>query len=319
MTMSNHVLSMNQDIQVKQQTIFNVLKKTLYPGSSDDEVFMILEYCKAKKYDPILKPVHLVQMSVKTDKKDKEGKFIYEKKNVIMPGIGSYRIDASRSGQYAGMSEPEFGEDVTEEFGKDKKKITYPKWCKIIVKKLLSDGTIAEFVAKEFWKENYATKSNFDNSPNAMWEKRAYGQLAKCAEAQALRKAFPDVVGNEYTKEEMEGKVYIHEEEPKTDSVVTLKTKAITQQVKIEAIDDSELELQFVDFNYGIENCETLETLQAIFLDIKKADFKARPDLFKKLIDAKDAKKSKLQSAAAMAANVEEFNAEYDAETGEVK
>jgi hypothetical protein len=30
--------------------------------------------------------------------------------------------------------------------------------------------------------------------PNAMWRKRFHGQLAKCTEAQALRKAFPEIM-----------------------------------------------------------------------------------------------------------------------------
>jgi len=211
------------EIHSSDANTFRVLQETLYPGSTDQEVSMILGYCKARRIDPILKPVHLVPMSVKTDKVDSSGKSIYERKNVIMPGIGLYRIDASRSGQYAGVDEPEFGEDVTESFStknKDGKvtsslKVTYPKWCKITVRKLLPNGEIALFTAKEYWKENYASKSKWDDTPNDMWQKRSYGQLAKCAEAQALRKAFPDIVGNEYTKEEMEGKVYLHEESVK--------------------------------------------------------------------------------------------------------
>ena len=39
-----------------------------------------------------------------------------------------------------------------------------------------------------------------------MWAKRPFGQLSKCAEAQALRKAFPDTTGSQPTAEEMEGR-----------------------------------------------------------------------------------------------------------------
>ncbi len=124
-------------------------------------------------------------------------------RDVVMPGIGLYRIQASRSGEYAGASEPEYGEDVTEEL--DGVKVTYPKWCKITVKRMLSNGGIAEFSSVEFWKENYATQKRDTAAPNSMWQKRPYGQLAKCAEAQALRKAFPEI-GSQPTADEMEGK-----------------------------------------------------------------------------------------------------------------
>ena len=54
---------------------------------------------------------------------------------------------------------------------------------------------------------NYASKKD-ERTPNTMWQKRPYGQLAKCAEAQALRKAFPEIVSQHPTAEEIEGKPF---------------------------------------------------------------------------------------------------------------
>jgi hypothetical protein len=41
-----------------------------------------------------------------------------------------------------------------------------------------------------------------------MWKKRSMGQLGKCAEAQALRKAFPEMTGGAPTADEMEGRTF---------------------------------------------------------------------------------------------------------------
>jgi len=41
-----------------------------------------------------------------------------------------------------------------------------------------------------------------------MWAKRPRGQLEKCAEAAALRRAFPEEIGNEYAAEEVEGQAF---------------------------------------------------------------------------------------------------------------
>lgn len=293
-------------IQTDENT-FRVLQETLYPGSTDQEVAMILGYCKARKIDPILKPVYLVPMSVKTDKKDKEGKFIYERKNVIMPGIGLYRIDASRSGLYAGVNEPEFGEEITKQFGdKVKRSITFPKWCKITVKKILSDGSIAEFTAKEFWLENYASKSKFDDTPNDMWEKRAYGQLAKCAEAQALRKAFPDVVGNEYTKEEMEGKMHHHDEQrpaKQYNKVIEGESVAAPATSPVEPRD---LQKDLMDIGWANDVTE----LQEIYTVSYKywMNLKNKENM-SKLVEAKDKRKAEIEATLGNTVN---------AETGEV-
>jgi len=201
------------DISTKQSTgmalsedeTITVLQSSLYPGAATESVKMVLGYCKAAGLDPFQKPIHIVPL---WDSKLKRNK------DVIMPGIGLYRTQAARSGSYAGVTEPEFGPEVTETFpeesGYEGKRIpemtvTYPASCKVIVKRLMPDGQIAEFAATERWKENYATAGKASKQPNSMWARRPYAQLAKCAEAQALRKAFPEV-GSAPTADEMEGK-----------------------------------------------------------------------------------------------------------------
>ena len=193
--MSN-ITAINTTNEIDQH-IWSALKNSLYTGARDESIKMVLEYCKAAKLDPMQKPVHIVPMSVRNALTGK-----YEYKDVVMPGVGLYRIQAARSNQYAGVSEPEFGEDVTCNLGGAE--ITYPKWCRVTVKKIVNN-TIVEFTAKEYWLENYATKKD-ELAPNTMWRKRPYGQLAKCAEAQALRKAFPEIISQHPTAEEMEGK-----------------------------------------------------------------------------------------------------------------
>jgi len=176
--------------------LIEVLQSSLYPGASLPSVKMVLGYCKAANLDPMRKPVHIVPMW--------DGK-AQQMRDVIMPGIGLYRTDASRTGECAGVTEPEFGPDVADNIGGQH--ITYPQWCRVTVSRRLPSGEMANFTAREFWKENYAVKGGKEKSiaPNAMWTKRPYGQIAKCAEAQALRKAFPEV-GSQPTADEMEGK-----------------------------------------------------------------------------------------------------------------
>lgn len=192
-------------MQMDEAELMNVLRNSLYPGAQDDSIKLAVSYCKAAGLDIMQKPVHLVPM---WDSKLKRNK------DVIMPGIGLYRTQAARSGAYAGVTEPEFGAEVTETFPEESgyegkhipaMTVTYPASCKVIVKRLMPDGQLAEFAATERWKENYATAGKNSRQPNSMWARRPYAQLAKCAEAQALRKAFPEV-GSAPTADEMEGK-----------------------------------------------------------------------------------------------------------------
>jgi phage recombination protein Bet len=185
-------------LAMSERELMTVLEGSLYPGAQPESIKMAIGYCKAAGLDIMQKPIHIVPVW-----DSKAGRM----RDVIMPGVGLYRTQAARSENYAGVSEPEYGPDVTENIGGVM--ITYPVWCKVIVRRAMKNGNIAEFAATERWKENYATKGGKEKSiaPNAMWTKRPYGQISKCAEAQALRKAFPEV-GSAPTADEMEDKSY---------------------------------------------------------------------------------------------------------------
>jgi phage recombination protein Bet len=177
--------------------LITVLSTSIYPGAQSASIKMALGYCRAQNLDPLQKPVHIVPMW------DKNAKAM---RDIIMPGIGLYRVQATRTKAHLGTSEPEFGPLVKTELGGEW--FEHPEWCKVAVKRLVG-GQSAEFTAVEYWLENYANRGKkdgmIDERPNAMWMKRARGQLAKCAEAQALRKGFPEL-GSAPTAEEMEGK-----------------------------------------------------------------------------------------------------------------
>ncbi|RQW80299.1 MAG: phage recombination protein Bet, partial [Methylococcus sp.] len=143
--------------------LVQVLESSFYPGAKAESIGLVLSYCKAAGLDPMQRPVHIVPMY-----DSKRGGY----RDVVMPGIGLYRTGAARTGQYAGIGDPDFGPDVTETIGGVA--ITYPQWCRVTVKRALQSGAVVEFSAREFWRECYAAKGGKEKSPapNAMWAKR---------------------------------------------------------------------------------------------------------------------------------------------------
>ena len=194
-TMTMNALTTTDD-KPSHDEVIRVLENSLYPGAKRESIELVLAYCRSNGLDPMLRPVYIVPTSVKKS----DG--TWETRDLLMPGIADYRIKAARSGEYGGKSEPEFGPDVRETLSGVA--IAYPAWCRITVRRIVQ-GQAREFVATERWLEGYATAKRDPQAPNAMWKTRPYGQLAKVAEAQALRMAFPEFSAG-YTMEEMQGK-----------------------------------------------------------------------------------------------------------------
>ena len=138
---------------------------------------------------------------------------IRDRVETVWPGIAEIRTTASRTGEYAGIDAVEFGPIVERTFtgqsgGNNSetvtKKVKFPEWASVVVYRLVA-GVRCAYHAKVYWEETYATMGKSD-VPNDMWAKRPRGQLDKCVEAAALRKAFPEELGNTYAAEEMEGR-----------------------------------------------------------------------------------------------------------------
>jgi phage recombination protein Bet len=185
---------------------WRVLVDQIFPAAKSVEaVMMALAYCRKRNLDIFKKPVHIVPMWSSTKKAMVE---------TVWPGIAEIRTTASRTGQYAGIDAVEFGPMLERSFsgsvgsGQNEstmtKKVRFPEWASVIVYRIVA-GQKSAYHAKVFWEETYASIGKSE-VPNDMWAKRPRGQLDKCVEAAALRKAFPEELGNTYAAEEMEGR-----------------------------------------------------------------------------------------------------------------
>lgn len=183
---------------------WRALVEAVFPAATTVEgVILALAYCKARGLDPMKRPVHVVPIYDKGRKRMVES---------VWPGIGEQRTTAFRTGQYAGCDECKFGPDVETQFsgtiGQDHNSrhvnisVQHPMWAQMTVFRMVKGERMPMPGPRVYWLETYARMGRTE-VPNDMWQKRPYGQIEKCAEAAALRRAFPEEVGNEPVAEEV--------------------------------------------------------------------------------------------------------------------
>lgn len=183
---------------------WRVLVESVWPSAKTaDAVFLALDYCKARKLDPFKRPCHIVPMWNSTLGREVE---------TVWPGISDIRTTAARTGEYAGTDETVFGDDVTETFTGSTKRgekldatVTFPSWAKVTVYRIVKGQRVPFPGPRVMWKETYS-QTKGTPVPNARWCRAPVQMLEKCAEAAALRKAFPEELGSTYAAEEMEGR-----------------------------------------------------------------------------------------------------------------
>ncbi|MDY2947229.1 MAG: phage recombination protein Bet [Mannheimia varigena] len=206
--------------------VWSTLQNSIFPGAKDESILLAIDYCKARKLDILKKPCHIVPMQVTIAGEKEKGRNgeLYDKKvwrDVIMPGIYEQRITAFRTGQMAGQDEPVFGDTI------EHKGVETPEWCKVTVYRFIN-GERCAFSHTEYFSEACATTK--DGKVNSMWTKRPRGQLAKCAEAGALRKAFPDELGGVITADEVADEQPIHTEQQKETVIETQAVELATPE-----------------------------------------------------------------------------------------
>jgi phage recombination protein Bet len=171
------------------------LVEAIFPNAqSAESVILALSYCRARNLDPFKRNVHIVPIW------DKQRRCLVD---TIWPGIGELRTTAFRTGEYAGRDDAAYGPDVVQKVGRVDLK--FPQWCQVTVYRMVKGQRMAFSGPKVYWLETYSTAARDDDSPNEMWATRTYGQIEKCAEAAALRAAFPEEIGTDYISDEIRG------------------------------------------------------------------------------------------------------------------
>lgn len=154
----------------------NLIKNYLCKGITDDELKLFSAVCKKTGLDPFMKQIYAVK------RKTKEGESM-----TIQTSIDGYRLIAERTGKYAP------GRESSYQYDKNGMLISATSY----VKKQTADGTWHEVAATAFYEEYKPAYSN------QFWNSKQHIMLAKCAEALALRKAFPNELSGLYSDDEM--------------------------------------------------------------------------------------------------------------------
>jgi phage recombination protein Bet len=136
-----------------------------------------LSACKRYQLNPLANQIY-ARVQPATPKNQKQVTYCAQ--------IDGYRLLADRTQMYAGNDDPVYDDDTNQ-----------PKKATVTVYKLVG-GVRCPFTATARWSQ-YCPGGN----QAFMWTKMPHLMLGKCAEALALRKAFPAELSGLYTLEEM--------------------------------------------------------------------------------------------------------------------
>lgn len=158
-----------------------MIRDSFANGASDAEFAVLMEVAKVRGLNPLTRQIYFVK------RWDSQKRCEVWSTQISIDGL---RAVAERTGVYDGQGEPVY------EYDKDGK---LTKCTVHVYRKDWSAGRSAVGVA--FFSEYAQTKK--DGGLTSFWATKPHIMLAKCAEALAIRKAFPEDTSGLYVPEEM--------------------------------------------------------------------------------------------------------------------
>lgn len=180
-------LELAKEYQISE-SMLRVIEEQICQGASPAERDMFIAYCGRTKLDPVAKQIYCIMRWDSRLKREKMS---------IQASIDGLRLIAERSGKYQGQTAPEWcGDDgVWRDIWP---KLTPPFAARIGVFK--QGFTHPTYAVAKF--QHYAQRFK-DGALMGQWASMPDLMISKCAEALALRKAFPNETSGVYTSEEM--------------------------------------------------------------------------------------------------------------------